>query len=636
MPPRPRYRRRVRSPHATPRLLTATVTIAPLLAGALVCVLVAGAQWQQADLRVQRSVRAVVADTVTRVRTELRNELAAAATPTATGARTVPATRLAAAGVSPDVAALARDSGTALLDDTARPPSIVVAVYRGAAAPQTTAQRRASVAAYRVVPLMLEGPLTTLEPDTGGLVVRGPNHVVTAAPRLAPPGSVSYSVDMDLTGSPGWRVQAWSPSPGLPGVTWFWIVGLLAAAAAASAGLLTVARRYGAATARQHQLERDRALVNGLAPVLQTSLDLGEVVPAAASHLVDGLGLAGLSLSVPAGDRDRQLFAWGTRPDPAVRPSATLPAQLEPGRTFAVGLTRGGRALGSLRIVAGTPLGRDDLLALSTASELLGSTLANAESYSQQQELVERMRSVDELKTVFLATASHELRTPVTAIVGFTTLLLKNWDAMQSASGRALVERTLANGRRLDALIEQLLDFSRLERGLPQTSDEPLDLGAVVEQILTAQPELSATHELITDLPTGCIVRGSHSALERIVTNLVGNAAKYAPAGTRIWVGVDFDGVRARLRVDDEGPGVAPEDRERVFSRFYRGRGEPVTKTRGAGIGLAIVSEYAATMAGVAEVTEAPGGGARFVVSFPTLVSAAHPVPLGEPDVAHS
>ena len=301
-----------------------------------------------------------------------------------------------------------------------------------------------------------------------------------------------------------------------------------------------------------------------------------------------------------------------------------------------MGLTRGGRALGTLRIVAGDVLGRDDLLALSTASELLGSTLANAESYSQQQDLVERMRSVDELKTVFLATASHELRTPVTAIVGFTTLLLKNWEAMQSDSGRALVERTLANGRRLDALIEQLLDFSRLERGLPQTGDEPLDLGAAVEHILAAQPELSATHQLLTDLSPGCIVRGSQSAVERIVTNLVGNAAKYAPAGTRIWVGVDQDGERARLTVDDEGPGVAPEDRDRVFSRFYRGHGEPVTKTRGAGIGLAIVSEYAATMSGVAEVRAAPSGGARFVVTFPTLVSTPEPVTIGEPDVARS
>ena len=612
----------------------AAVALAPLLVGALICVLVAADQWQQADLRAQRSVRGVVADAVTRVRTEIRNELAAAGT--AAGARTVAAAQLARGRISVDTAVQARDSGTALLDDTTRPPSIIVPVFRPGAAPATTARRRASITAYRIVPLALEQPLSDLVPDHGGLAVLGPTHTVTAVPSEPPADSLKYAVDMDLTGSPGWRVQAWSPAPGIPGVTWFWIIGLLAVFFGISLTMAALTRRYLGTAARQLQLERDRALINGLAPVLQTSLDLGEVVPAAASHLVDGLRLSGLSLSVPTEDRDRQLFTWGTRPDPAVTPSVALPPQLEPGRTFAVGLTRGGRALGTLRIVAGDVLGRDDLLALSTASELLGSTLANAESYSQQQDLVERMRSVDELKTVFLATASHELRTPVTAIVGFTTLLLKNWEAMQSDSGRALIERTLANGRRLDALIEQLLDFSRLERGLPQTGDEPLDLGAAVENILTAQPELSATHQLLTDLSRGCIVRGSQSAVERIVTNLVGNAAKYAPAGTRIWVGVDQDGERARLTVDDEGPGVAPEDRDRVFSRFYRGHGEPVTKTRGAGIGLAIVSEYAATMSGVAEVRAAPSGGARFVVTFPTLVSTPEPVTIGEPDVARS
>jgi signal transduction histidine kinase len=623
-------------PGAPLRLRAVAIVLAPLLLGVLVCVLIGANQWEQADLRTQRSVRAVVADTVTKVRTEIRNELSAAMTSAAVNARTVAPASLGRGSISADTAVQARDTGTALLDDTARPPAIIAPVYRSGATPATTAQRRATIAAYRVVPLTLDSVLDDLAPTEGGLVVRGPNHVVTAAPRTAPADSYTYAVDMDLTGSPGWRVQSWSPPPGLPGVTWFWMLGLFAVFAAASAGAAVVTRRYLGVLARQHQFERDRALVNGLAPVLQTSLDLGEVIPAAASHLVDGLGLAGLSLSVPAEDRDRQLFAWGARADPTITPTFAIPIQLEPGRTFAVGLTRGGRALGTLRIVAGTVLARDDLVALTTASELLGSTLANAESYTHQQDLVQRMRSVDELKTVFLATASHELRTPVTAIVGFTTLLLKNWEAMQSASGRALVERTLANGRRLDALIEQLLDFSRLERGLPQTGDEPLDLAAAVEHILSAQPELTATHELVTDLPHGCMVRGSQSAVERVVTNLVGNAAKYAPPGTRIWVSVSSVGDFAKLTVDDEGPGVAPEDRERVFSRFYRGHGEPVTKTRGAGIGLAIVTEYAATMSGVAEVDAAPSGGARFVVSFPLLVSTAEAGPIGESDVAHA
>jgi signal transduction histidine kinase len=363
--------------------------------------------------------------------------------------------------------------------------------------------------------------------------------------------------------------------------------------------------------------------VNGLAPVLQASLDLGDVLPSVSSHLREGMGLAGLSLTAPTERGERQLFASGVQPDASVLPVVRPPDVLEPGATFALSLTRGGRVLGVLRVVAGTALRRDDLVALSTAAELVGSTLANAEAFARQQDLVERMRSVDELKTVFLATASHELRTPVTAIVGFSALLLQQWDALGDEQRRGLIERVNANSKRLEDLTEQLLDFARLERGLPHADDDVVDLAGVVEQILAEQPELAAGHQIDLYLTRRCMIRGSLSALERVVTNLVGNAAKYAPGATRISVTVQPDGDRVVLLVDDEGPGVPEADRERIFSRFYRGRGDSVSRTRGAGVGLAIVAEYAASMSGSASVGAAPSGGARFRVSFPAVGAAA-------------
>jgi two-component system OmpR family sensor kinase len=195
----------------------------------------------------------------------------------------------------------------------------------------------------------------------------------------------------------------------------------------------------------------------------------------------------------------------------------------------------------------------------------------------------------------------------------------------------------MANGRRLNALIEQLLDFSQLERGLPRPSDELLDLGDTVSRILTDQPELQAGHDLVVAATPGCIVRGSSAAIERIVTNLVGNAAKYSPQDTSITVTVRAEADRAVLLVDDEGPGVAAEDRDRVFSRFYRGRGDSVTRTRGAGIGLAIVAEYAASMSGTASVEDAPGeSGARFRISFPSVAAFSDATAGGTIDVASS
>ena len=110
--------------------------------------------------------------------------------------------------------------------------------------------------------------------------------------------------------------------------------------------------------------------------------------------------------------------------------------------------------------------------------------------------------------------------------------------------------------------------------------------------------------------------------MERVLSNLVGNAAKYSPAGTVIRVFVSEHRDRAELAVEDEGPGVPKAEREQVFTRFFRGRGDSVVATRGAGLGLAIVTEFAATMGGQVSVTSARGGGARFVVSYPLAASA--------------
>ena len=623
----------VRSSPAAAQLRSAAIIAAPLLVGVLLSIVLILDQRHRALLQADLDVRANVATAVTQVRTEVRNELSAAPDAPVTGARTVPVSAVGSVSVSTINVIQARDTGAATLDDVARPASIIVPIYRAGQPAATTAERRQAITGYRVVPLTLRAVLTGLAPDRGGLTVSGPDRSILAVPAAPPKGSRTFSVDMDLTGSPGWVVGSWTPNPSTPGITWFWVVGLMAVFAAVSAVLAMLLRREAQALKRQRQMERERSLVTGLAPVLQASLDIGEVVPAVSSHLVQGLSLSGLSLSTPGDSGERQVFGWGTPPDPTVLPSVSRPAILETGHTFAVSLTRGGRVMGVLRVVAGEELSRDDLLALATASELLGSTLANAEAFARQQDLVERMRSVDELKTVFLATASHELRTPVTAIVGFSSLLLEHWDS--AMKGRDLMERVLSNGRRLDSLIEQLLDFSQLERGLPRSSDELLDLGRTVSKILSDQPEIASDHELALDLADGCTVRGSRAAVERIVTNLVGNAAKYSPKATRITVTVRLDGDRAVLLVDDEGPGVPDEDRERVFSRFYRGRGDSVTRTRGAGIGLAIVAEYAASISGVAAVQRAPSGGARFRVSFPAVGVLAG-VSEGVPDVART
>ncbi|MET0839620.1 MAG: HAMP domain-containing sensor histidine kinase, partial [Marmoricola sp.] len=263
-------------------------------------------------------------------------------------------------------------------------------------------------------------------------------------------------------------------------------------------------------------------------------------------------------------------------------------------------------------------LDRHDLSALGAATEVLTSALANAETFAQQRDLLERMRSVDELKTVFLATASHELRTPVGAITGYAQLLATSWDTLSSEEARLYAEQVDSNAQRLGSLVEDLLDFSRLERGAGVVGDDTfMDLGDVVTRILAEQPDLAPDHQVVQQSASGVGVVGSLQAVERVVSNLVGNAAKYSPAGTVIRVTVAENRGRAELTVDDEGPGVPHAEREQVFTRFFRGQGDSVVATRGAGLGLAIVSEFAATMGGQVAVTTADSGGARFIVSYP-------------------
>ena len=619
------YGATVRPISTTSKVRSALRTVVPLV----VALLLGSWLLLQANDRAREqsgaALRAGVATAVTQVSADLRSQVSRAAAAGTSGTK-VPVAAVATSGLSLSSVIEARDSGLPTLDDGATPPSVVVAVYGAGPPPPTTAQRRAAVTAYRSVPLALQTALTAAAPDGGGLVVRGPSRVVHAAPGAAPSGARVFAVPLDLGGPIGWTLEGWLPTEGIPATTWLLALGLLAVFAGFSVVLAVDERHAAQSRARQDQLERDNTLVSGLAPVVQASLDLGEVIPAAASHLAQGLDLAGLSLSAPGPAGERQLFAWGDNPDVSVPPVASLPPLLAQGETFALSLARGGRVLGVLRVLAGTPLTATDLRALATASELLGSTLANAEAFAQQQNVVERMQSVDELKTVFLATASHELRTPVAAIVGFSTLVLQQWGEGDPTQTKAFLERVLANARSLETLTEQLLDFSRLERGIKPAAGELLDLAGTTRRVLTEQPELTAQHRLRLDVAEDCLVHGSEPAVARIVTNLVGNAAKYSPADTTITVTVSLDDDQVSLTVDDEGPGVAAADRDRIFTRFYRGRGDAVTSTRGTGVGLAIVAEFAASMSGSATVDQAPSGGARFRVSFPAvgLLSHAH------------
>jgi PAS domain S-box-containing protein len=220
-----------------------------------------------------------------------------------------------------------------------------------------------------------------------------------------------------------------------------------------------------------------------------------------------------------------------------------------------------------------------------------------------------RLSAVDEAKTVALQVVSHDLRTPLAAILGLAITLENKAEEMPPEDVRDLASRIVQNSRRLDRIVTDLLDLDRLQRGGLVPRLLPVDLGVLVRQIVT---RTDAVTERRLQLDTGPVcVNADPTMVERILDNLLANAVKHTPGDSRIWVRVERANEGGLLIVEDDGPGIDPEDRERIFEPFAQGE---APGPGGAGIGLALVTKFAELHDGRAWVQERVGGGASFRV----------------------
>jgi PAS domain S-box-containing protein len=232
----------------------------------------------------------------------------------------------------------------------------------------------------------------------------------------------------------------------------------------------------------------------------------------------------------------------------------------------------------------------------------------------------ERLRLEDELKTTFLQAVSHDLRTPLAAILGLAVTMERDDVEITDAEHRDMAHRIASNARKLDRIVTDFLDLERLSRGLAEIHLEPIDVGALIREIV-ANSDLVAERRLAIDVAP-ITVQADPAMVERIVENLLGNTVKHTPGDSRIWVRLERTDEGALLIVEDDGPGVSPEDRERIFEAFRQGTGAG----SGSGVGLALVARFAELHDGRAWVQDRVGGGASFRV---TLASAPR-VRLGE------
>ena len=235
------------------------------------------------------------------------------------------------------------------------------------------------------------------------------------------------------------------------------------------------------------------------------------------------------------------------------------------------------------------------------------------------------LREMDRLKDEFLAVVSHELRTPLTVISGSLELLARRGHRPE-ADERRLIAQAERHVQRLQRSVEDLLDLAQLQEAKIELQREFVPVSAILTEVAAAyEPLILAKSQPLRIAPPDGVppVLVDRRRLQQILGNLVQNASRYSPEGTTIQVCAEREGDEVRFVVEDEGPGIPVEERERVFDKFYRGEGTKRT-TSGTGLGLAIARQLVEMHGGRIWVAERPGGGARFVVAIPH-----EPVPEG-------
>jgi PAS domain S-box-containing protein len=237
-----------------------------------------------------------------------------------------------------------------------------------------------------------------------------------------------------------------------------------------------------------------------------------------------------------------------------------------------------------------------------------------AVALDRERAAAEHLRTLDELKSGFLQAVSHDLRTPLASVLGISLTLQRGRAQLSQADTDDLLGRLAANARRLDRILTGLLDLDKLDRGIVELRREPVDLASLVAAVVSeAKDELDAHPVSLDLLPIQ--VLADAAKVERVVENLLANAARHTDPGTPIWVRVAPLDRGALLCVDDAGPGIPPEQRESIFRPFQRGVG--ATYASGSGVGLALVAQIASLHDGQAWVEDRAGGGASFRVLLP-------------------
>lgn len=304
--------------------------------------------------------------------------------------------------------------------------------------------------------------------------------------------------------------------------------------------------------------------------------------------------------------------------DPADRDAGPLSA------TIVVPLTSETGQLGALvlaRLHGGKAYSAEELEVACELARRITVALAHARLYVQEQQARAEAEAAVAVRDRFLATAAHELKTPLTPLLGQAQLLQRRIDrgVVEVERDRRSAAVIVAQAHRLNRLVGSLLDLERLRSGRIELSLASVDLAALVSRLAGELEPTLTNHTLSVEIPPEpVLVPGDELRLEQVLLNLLQNALKYSPDGGQVTIRILLDGGRVGVEVSDQGIGIPEAEIARVFNPFYRSAAAERGAVPGLGVGLALVNEIVTLHSGSVTVSSTEGVGSTFTIWLPT------------------
>jgi diguanylate cyclase (GGDEF)-like protein len=295
------------------------------------------------------------------------------------------------------------------------------------------------------------------------------------------------------------------------------------------------------------------------------------------------------------------------------------------------------RITGTLTLASRVPrvFSAQDLQLLSSIGNQIGTALENARLYEREQQMVKRLKEMDRFKSEFLSNVSHELRLPLTSILGFSELLLDQIPGSLTEDQEDYIKNMQSSGYHLLEIINNLLDLSKIKAGKMDLHVTEFKIKDLVENVKRTVTPLINKKQLILDtrvsgeLP---LVSADQSKVKQILLNLLSNAIKFTPSAGRITISAWANNMQERpcisISVADTGIGIRPEDQHRIFDEFKQLDGTYTREYPGTGLGLTITKRFVEMQGGSIWVESQQGKGSTFTLTLPTQV------PTGKEEVA--